>query len=223
MAAPAEEEKHREEPCYCWLFWRFNAPRTKTAKMVNRAPTVLTQTAVVHDVQSTPTIPPPKPIAFLDRECDDNQSAALNQMCLLIRARGLIRRKLRKKKKKKKKSCDADWATCLETSETSSVRKVPSREDGEHAVAFLAMYPFLTSGAPVVGSQRHSTPQRSKWRACSSTPKVTRALGWTSTDNGAQHISARQHNNYPAKIAIRSLRGEFNLSEKHERETHKVS
>ncbi|KAJ0154552.1 putative glucarate dehydratase [Fusarium oxysporum f. sp. albedinis] len=57
MAAPAEEEKYREEPCYCWLFWRFNAPRTKTAKMVNRALTVLTQTAVVHDVQSIPTIP----------------------------------------------------------------------------------------------------------------------------------------------------------------------
>ncbi|KAJ0154551.1 hypothetical protein HZ326_3180 [Fusarium oxysporum f. sp. albedinis] len=104
------------------------------------------------------------------------------------------------KKKKKKKSCDADWATYLETSETSSVRKVLSQEDGKHAVAFLARYPFLKSGAPA----------------------VTRALGWTSTDNGAQHISARQHNNYPAKIAIRSLRGEFNLSEKHERETHSL-
>ncbi|RKK12386.1 hypothetical protein BFJ68_g12816 [Fusarium oxysporum] len=66
------------------------------------------------------------------------------------------------KKKKKKKSCDADWATCLETPETSSVRKVLSQEDGEHAVAFLARYPFLKSGAPAVGNQRHSTPSKVK-------------------------------------------------------------
>lgn len=59
------------------------------------------------------------------------------------------------KKKKKKKSCDADRATCLETPETSSVRKVLSQEDGKHAVAFLARYPFLKSGA-------HSTPSRVK-------------------------------------------------------------
>ncbi|KAI1020957.1 hypothetical protein LB503_010035 [Fusarium chuoi] len=56
-----------------------------------------------------------------------------------------------KKKTKKKRSCDANWATCLETWKTPSARKVLNRPLPRHIS-------FLTSRQPAVGSQRLSAP-----------------------------------------------------------------